>query len=206
MKIVNRNNHRQKERINVKISQVLTMDVGQTGIAIEGEIKYAGKPPKLVSGNGPNGDYAFWTQFIAVKDDTGEIGANVGVAEGQTLTVGQHIRIEKARLESYINGKKETVLTLGRGKLAQPVDKQGQQAAGQQKSSGGDTNSIINRQSAWRGLCDLFAQSKDEVTVDKLLPLVLQVAKVLETGKIAVAREPGADDTTQGTGEGDTPW
>lgn len=110
----------------MKIAQIITMDIGQTGIACEGNIFWTQPPKNIVSPPDYAGEpYDFWTQFVILQDDTGKIGVSVNVEAGQTLAKGQHIKIEKARLKEY--NKK---LSLERAKLAQPVVNQPPQQQG----------------------------------------------------------------------------
>lgn len=102
----------------MKIDKILTMEVGQTGLACEGTVKWAGQEPRCVQGVSEKSGkpYKFWTQFLVIEDDTGKIAVNVNVEEGRKIKEGQFIRVEKGVLDNY-NGK----LNLKNCKLAKPL-------------------------------------------------------------------------------------
>lgn len=103
----------------MKISQIITLPVGRTGLSCEGTVVSC-QPARNVAGISPpekgGKPYNFWTQKLFIEDDTGKIGIEVGIEANRPIPEGSHIRIDKGVLDNY-NGQ----LNLRKCKLAKPV-------------------------------------------------------------------------------------
>jgi hypothetical protein len=90
----------------MEIGKILNLDAGVSGLAAQGQVTYA-LPAKNITGTGQNGDYSFWTQFIVLKDNTGEIGVNLNLGDDGSFAVvkGANINITKGVLEEYTDKK-----------------------------------------------------------------------------------------------------
>jgi len=90
----------------MKINTVLTeMDIGVSNIEIEGEVVYTDQPERKI-GEGKQGHYDFWSQWIVIQDDTGKIGCSVSLdKEEYKLDKGVVARV-KGKLKEW-KGKRK---------------------------------------------------------------------------------------------------
>lgn len=99
----------------MKIEQIKNLDIGVSGISCLGEVVYT-KDPKNIKGESNGKPYDFWSQFIVVQDDTGDIGVNLSMDNDNGVKNGDTAEITKATLSSYkSNGETKLVL---KGRLA----------------------------------------------------------------------------------------
>lgn len=85
----------------MNISQILTLDDGVSGLGCTGAVSYV-KPPENKVGTKNGKDYDFWTQFIVVKDETGDIGVSLNLGDSSVgVSKGQTVLIEKGTVGSY---------------------------------------------------------------------------------------------------------
>jgi len=84
----------------LKIAEVKKLDNGVSNIIIEGRITKVLKPR--------HGQYG-WSQFVVIKDDSGDIGSNINIEnEEEKYQGGEYIKI-KGKVSHYIKGDKKNV-------------------------------------------------------------------------------------------------
>ena len=84
----------------MKIIEAKKMDDGVSGITIEGRIIRVLKPRESQYG---------WSQFVVVKDDTGEMGSNINIEnEEAKYQGGEYIQV-KGKISRYVKGGKPNI-------------------------------------------------------------------------------------------------
>jgi len=84
----------------LKIAEVKKLDDGVSGITIEGRIIRVLKPRASQYG---------WSQFIVIKDDTGEMGSNINIEnEEAKYQGGEYIKV-KGKISHYLKNNKPNV-------------------------------------------------------------------------------------------------
>ena len=111
----------------MKIGDILKLDDGVSGLSATGQVGYLGTPKHIVGEDGTR-KWDFWTVFVILKDDTGEIGANVSIPPDTKLRKGETITVIKGTLDSYTNNKNETKQSLKCRLGEQSAPQNGQQA------------------------------------------------------------------------------
>lgn len=90
----------------MKINVIKTLDKGMSNISASGVVDYC-KAAENKTGEFNGKPYSFWTQFIVLKDDTGDIGVNLNLGDSKVnVAKGQEIQIEKGTLDSYVKDGK----------------------------------------------------------------------------------------------------
>jgi hypothetical protein len=100
----------------MKIKDILTLDVGVSGLSASGIVKKA-MPSRNVSGEHNGKPYSFWSSFVVLKEDGSEIGIDLNSETALTLHEGDTITVEKGKLDSYKDKKGNVVLILRKCKL-----------------------------------------------------------------------------------------
>ena len=84
----------------MKIIEVKKLDDGVSGITIEGRITRVLKPRESQYG---------WSQFVVIKDDTGEMGSNINIeSEEAKYQGGEYIQV-KGKVSHYVKNNKPNV-------------------------------------------------------------------------------------------------
>ena len=84
----------------MKIAEVKKLDDGVSGITIEGRITRVLKPRESQYG---------WSQFVVLKDDTGEMGSNINIENEEVkYQGGEYIQV-KGKVSHYVKGDKPNV-------------------------------------------------------------------------------------------------
>jgi len=99
----------------MKIKGIDNLDVGMSNIEIEGEVTYT-MAPRFVEGDNDRGHYEFYSQFVVIKDETGEIGCSITIEKEEHKLVKGVVARVKGKLEEYKNKKGEMVKKI-QGKL-----------------------------------------------------------------------------------------
>ena len=100
----------------MKIRDILQQAVGTKGLEVSGVLKVV-MPAKTREGK----DGEFKSQFLVVKDDTGELGVNLNEKELAQELKGTEITITNGTLGSYVGGDGETKYTLNIAKSGKVI-------------------------------------------------------------------------------------
>lgn len=182
----------------MNIATILTLDDGVSGIECSGIVTYVKPAAHKVSTN-PNKPYDFWTQFVIIKDATGDIGVNLNLGAEGYLAVekGKRIAVEKGLVQSYTDNKgnlrkslRANLVMPGEpvqgGPPAPPKAQQGPQQARQSTNAPKPDQfplSSIERQVAAKAACERFAGYMD-ITDEAILEFAQKIAYFIETGLI----------------------
>lgn len=84
----------------MKIEKLKDLDIGMSNIEIEGDVTYTNFAKNWTGEKGGR-KYNFWSQFVALEDDTGSMGCNITFKkEEKALEEGDHAKI-RGKLEEY---------------------------------------------------------------------------------------------------------
>ncbi|MBA7575704.1 hypothetical protein ES708_17540 [subsurface metagenome] len=84
----------------MKIDSLKDLDIGMSNIEISGEVTYA-NDPRNFKGDSKGRHYDFWSQYIAVEDETDSIGCNITIKnEEAALFEGDQVTI-KGKLTEF---------------------------------------------------------------------------------------------------------
>jgi hypothetical protein len=171
----------------MKINVIKTLDKGMSNISASGVVDYC-KAAENKTGEFNGKPYSFWTQFIVLKDDTGDIGVNLNLGDSKiNVAKGQEIQIEKGTLDSYVKDGK-TFQTL-KARL-HSVQNPSQQASQPQQAK----NAPKAVQTDDRNYSFALSYAKDMVCANSLKwidfwPTVEAFQRYLETGKTPMVKD-----------------
>jgi hypothetical protein len=108
-----------------KIDFAKQLDEGTGGVVIKGKVVFILTPKHVVSEPGAQKKFDFWSQFIAVEDKTGSMGANITFGEEEEKKTNGDIVEVKGTIHKYeaINkktGEKEEKIVLNSAKVVEP--------------------------------------------------------------------------------------
>ncbi len=214
----------------MNIEQIQTLDDGVSGVSAVGTVTYT-KPAVNRVGDKDGRHYDFWSQFVVIKDASGEMGVHLTVGAGEEVFNGQQIAVEKGKVGSYYYDKTHIRKTLSGSLVSgQSSVHQGQQAPQQPRQapnvplrppqqarpqigvSDAERHSSICRQRAGKIAAEILAPRYGdawpelEVLANTLIELAKPLSKWFITGAdpTVVADEPIDQQSTQDTDE--PPW
>lgn len=126
------------------------LDEGTAGVSIKGKIVFSLAPKNIVSEPNAQKQFNFWSQFIAIEDKTGSIGANITFGEEKDKKVNGEIVEIKGTIHKYeaINkktGQKEEKIVLNNAKVIEPEKpKEETKTSPKEKPSSQVTNNNTN--------------------------------------------------------------
>lgn len=193
----------------MKINVIKTLDKGMSNISASGVVDYC-KAAENKTGEFNGKPYSFWTQFIVLKDDTGDIGVNLNLGDSKiNVAKGQEIQIEKGTLDSYVkDGKTFQTLKARLHSVQNPSQQapQPQQAKNPSVSTivaPDSKNASICRQTAGKVVAQIlsthgFNSVKDMYNI--ILEVAVPLAKWFETGELPKVEEEPADERANSHG------
>lgn len=113
----------------MNIAQILTLPDGISGIDCSGIATYV-QPIVNRKGTTDGRDWSFWTQFIVLKDKTGDIDVSLNLGEESYLAVvkGDTIFVEKGTVSSYKDKKDKLRKSLQASLVVSGAPPQGREA------------------------------------------------------------------------------
>lgn len=108
-----------------KIDFAKQLDENTSGVTIKGKIVFNKDPKNIVSKPGAEKTYDFWSQFIAIEDPTGSIGANITFGEEKDKkTNGEIVEVKgtiyKYEAQNKKTGEMEEKVVLNSAKVIEP--------------------------------------------------------------------------------------
>lgn len=175
----------------MNIAQILQLPDGVSGLTLEGTVGYCGAA-KRITGEHNGKPYDFWSQFVTVKDDTGEVGVGLSVnSQADAVIKGQRISVEKGKIESYQN-KDGKMTKKVQGKLAASSTFPGNVAPPQADNN---KDASICRQCAGKCIAELCAGN--DLTPEAFVERAAPIAVWFLTGGLPKqanpTREPGEE-------------
>ncbi len=201
----------------MNIGQIQTLDDGVNGVSAVGTVTYT-KPAVNRVGDKDGRQYDFWSQFVVIKDASGEMGVHLTVGAGEEVFKGQQIAVEKGKVGSYYYDKTHIRKTLSGSLVSgQSSVHQGQQAPQQPRQapnvplrppqqarpqigvSDAERHSSICRQCAGKIAGEIFASQGADcpigiLLVAELVALAHPLAEWFITGKLPRQPHPDAPE------------
>lgn len=166
----------------MKIKNLKELDVGVSGLKIEGDISYA-NPPQNRKGETKGRKYDFWSQFIRIEDDSDGIGCSITVGkEEDGFEVGDHITV-MGKLAEYTD-KNNDIQQVLNGQVVK--NKEEKKEDTEKSNSKEDKNLMIAREVAIKASVELavakLIEPKDLLTSsDKLVKYIYEGNQKEET-------------------------
>lgn len=121
----------------MKIKGIKNLDKGVSNIEISGEVTYALEPKNWI-GTSKGRNYNFFSQFVAVEDDSDSIGCNVTFRkEEQRLEEGNVVTL-KGKVDEYTDNDGNLVKSFNGHRIIR--DKEKKAAVGEKKNNNNKEN------------------------------------------------------------------
>ncbi len=174
----------------MNVAQIQTLDDGVNGVSAVGTVTYT-KPAVNKVGDKDGRHYDFWSQFVVIKDASGEMGVHLTVGAGEQVFKGQQITVEKGKVGSYFDDKNNLRKTLSGSLVSgQSGMLQGQQprqapnapppAPQRPQNAGADHERRVRN----RGICLSYALEHLTIPLQDAYAEALRMAEFVETGII----------------------
>lgn len=159
----------------MKISDVKKLDMGVSGIRIEGNVTYA-NPPRNVTGEGKQGHYDFWSQFIRVDDGSDGLGCSISRKKDEDgFEVGDHVSV-LGKLAEYKNKRDGSIQQILNGQVVKNKEEK-KEAVKKTTNGKEDQNLWIAREVAIKAAVELLVAK--EIEKEDFYPWISDLVKVI---------------------------
>ncbi|MBA7536962.1 hypothetical protein ES705_29228 [subsurface metagenome] len=186
----------------MKIKNLEELDIGMSNIEIEGEVTYA-NDPRNFKGDSKGRHYDFWSQYIAVEDETDSIGCNITIKneeaalfEGDQVTIKGKLaefedkngdmqrklngRIKRTREEKAREEKTEVTGSEKANSVKEEATAVKKVTSNNGNNGKGDKNLYIARECAIKAATELICAKK--IKIEGLLPFSEKIVEYIFEG------------------------